>query len=76
VIVAPGDTPCFNNAQETGSVPLYICRTVRMIVPADGILTAEAIPADPRAPPAPLEMEGPGVEGSPSQTFALTRRIR
>ena len=59
--VAPGDAPCFNNVQD-GSVPgpVYLCRIVRMIAPADGTLIAEAVPADPRALPPPLEMEGPG----------------
>ncbi len=61
VTVAPDDTPCLNNVQDTpGLGPSYVCRPVRVTVPAAGVLTVEAVPADPRASRPLLEMEGPG----------------
>jgi hypothetical protein len=45
-------------ACESSPLP-YVCRTVRILVPADGILTASAVSADPGVH-ALVEMEGPG----------------
>lgn len=60
VTVEPGDVPCFNNVQDGSWHAYYVCRTVRLIVPADGVLTAEVIPSGVNAPAPLLEMEGPG----------------
>lgn len=103
VTVESVDAPCFNNAQDgAGPGPVYLCRTVRMIVPTTGVLTVDAESAAAGSRP-PIEMEGPGIldccylgnplsmpveagmevkirveilEGSPSQTFVLSTRIR
>ncbi len=59
VTVAPDDSPCFNNVQDGSWHVYYVCRTFRLIVPADGVLTAEAVPAGVDTPRPLLEMEGP-----------------
>lgn len=60
VTVEPGDAPCFNNVQDgAGPGPVYLCRTVRMIVPAAGVLTADAESVGFGSRPK-IEMEGPG----------------
>jgi hypothetical protein len=42
--VAPDDSLCVNNLQDTpGLGPDYVCRSVRVITPSDGILIVEAI---------------------------------
>jgi hypothetical protein len=42
--VAPDDSLCVNNVQDTlGLGPDYVCRSVRVITPSDGILIVEAI---------------------------------
>jgi len=103
VTVARDDTPCINNVQDIpGLGSSYVCRTVRVIVPADGVLTVAASANSGAV--ALLEMEattGPDdccflgtpltlavtagrvvkvnveiLEGSPSQTFTLTTRMR
>jgi len=60
VTVAPDDAPCFNNVQDGSWHLYYVCRTFRLIVPADGVLTAEVFPVDANSPGTLLEMEGPG----------------
>ena len=48
VTVSPGDTPCINNVQDfPGLGPDYACRIVRIVAPADGDLTIEAVPTQP-----------------------------
>jgi len=42
--VAPDDTLCFNNVQDTlGSGQDYVCRSVLVTVPSDGAVTIEAV---------------------------------
>jgi hypothetical protein len=43
VTVRPDDSLCWNNTHEPGYGQDYVCRKVR-IVPADGVLTVEALP--------------------------------
>jgi hypothetical protein len=57
---APDDAPCFNNVQDGSWHVYYVCRTFRLIVPADGVLTAEAFPVGSNSPRPLVEMEGPG----------------
>jgi hypothetical protein len=47
VTIAPDDTLCVNNLQDepTGLGPDYVCRTVRVMVPGDGLMTAESVSA-------------------------------
>lgn len=58
VTVGPDDAPCFNNVQDGSWYVHLVCRTVRLIAPANGVLTAEVGPAG--IDTAKLEMEGPG----------------
>jgi hypothetical protein len=57
VTVAPDDTLCVNNVQDTPGVGQdYVCRSVRMLVPSDGVMTLEAVAIQGGAHP-PLEVE-------------------
>jgi Carboxypeptidase regulatory-like domain len=57
VTIAPGDTLCVNNSQdEPGSGPDYVCRSVRVVAPRDGVVRVEAVSTDGAARP-PLELE-------------------
>jgi hypothetical protein len=61
VTVAPDDTLCVNNVQDSpGSGQDYVCRSVRVVAPSDGIMTVEALSAQGGARP-PLEVETVGV---------------
>jgi hypothetical protein len=57
VTVAPDDTLCVNNVQDS---PGYVCRSVRVVAPSDGIMTVEALSTQGGARP-PLEVETVGV---------------
>jgi hypothetical protein len=59
VTVGPDDTLCVNNAQDTpgfGFWQDYVCRSVRVVAPTDGVITVEALPVEGGARP-PLEVE-------------------
>ena len=57
VVVAPNDTLCVNNAQDSpGLGPSYRCRSVRVVAPSAGVMTLEALSATNGAPPL-LEVE-------------------
>ena len=57
VTVAPDDTLCSNNVQDTpGLGQDYVCRSVRVVATSDGIMTLEAVPTQGGAHP-PLEVE-------------------
>jgi hypothetical protein len=44
VAIAPDDSICFNNVRDfPGLGPDYICRTVRIVAPIDGVMTVEAL---------------------------------
>jgi hypothetical protein len=61
VTVAPDDTLCLNNVQDTpGTGQDYVCRSVRVVATSDGIMTLEALPTQGGAHP-PLEVETVGV---------------
>ena len=60
VTVAPDDTLCVNNVQDSpGLGPDYVCRSVRVVAPSDGIMTLEALSTQGGAHP-PLEVETVG----------------
>jgi hypothetical protein len=57
VTVTPDDTLCVNNVQDyPGLGPDYVCRSVRVVAPSDGIMTLEALSTQGGAHP-PLEVE-------------------
>jgi hypothetical protein len=57
VAVAPDDTLCVNTLQDLlGRGPDYVCRSVRVVAPIDGILMLEALSTPGGARP-PLEVE-------------------
>jgi hypothetical protein len=61
VTVAPADTLCVNNVQDSpGLGQDYVCRSVRVVAPSDGIMTLEAVSTQSGAHP-PLEVETVGV---------------
>jgi hypothetical protein len=60
VTVDPDDTLCVNNLQDfPGLGPDYVCRSVRVVAPSDGVMTLEAVSAQSGAHP-PLEVETVG----------------
>jgi hypothetical protein len=57
VTIAPDDTLCFNNMQDTpGLGPDYLCRSVRLVALTAGTLTIEAVSTQDGAHPS-LEVE-------------------
>ena len=61
VTIAPDDTLCVNNSQDfPGLGQDYVCRSVRVVAPSDGIMTLEAVSTHGGAHP-PLEVETVGV---------------
>jgi len=61
VSVAPDDTLCVNNVQDTLGVGQdYVCRSVRVVAPANGVMTLEALSTQAGARPG-LEVETVGV---------------
>jgi hypothetical protein len=59
VTVAPDDTLCMNNMQD--SPGNYLCRSVRVVAPTDGVVTIEAVSTQTGTHP-PLEAETIGVQ--------------
>lgn len=60
--IAPADSLCVNNVQDTpGLGPDYVCRSVRIVVPRDGVLTVEAVSTVPGGARPSLEVETVGV---------------
>ena len=58
--VDPNDSLCVNNVQDTPGVgPDYLCRSVRVVAPSDGVVTLEAWSTDDETRP-PLEVETVG----------------
>jgi hypothetical protein len=63
VTVAPDDTVCVNNVQDSpGLGQDYVCRSVLIVAPADGLMTVEALPTQGGGRP-PLEVETRGAAG-------------
>jgi len=61
VTVAPGDTLCVNNMQDSpGLGQDYVCRSVRVVAPTDGVITIEAVSTQTATHPL-LEAETIGV---------------
>jgi hypothetical protein len=56
VTVSPADSLCLNNVQDTPGLLDYLCRTVRIVSPTDGLVTIEAVSDDGGVHP-PLEVE-------------------
>lgn len=56
VVVAPDDTLCNNNLQEPSFGSKYVCRSVHVVAPSDGVMTVEALSTQGGARP-PLEVE-------------------
>ncbi len=57
VTVAPDDTLCVNNVQDSpGLGPDYVCRSVRVVAPSAGVMTLEAL-STTNGPPPLLEVE-------------------
>jgi carboxypeptidase family protein len=57
VTIAPDDTLCVNNVQDIpGLGPDYLCRSVRVVAPSNGVMTLEAVSTQGAARP-PLEVE-------------------
>jgi hypothetical protein len=57
VTVGPDDTLCVNNLQDSpGLGPDYVCRSVRVVAPSDGVMTLEAVSTQGGAHPL-LEVE-------------------
>jgi hypothetical protein len=55
--IAPDDTLCLNNVQDTpGLGQDYVCRSVRVVAAGDGVITVEALSTQGEARP-PLEVE-------------------
>ena len=60
VTVEADDTLCVNKAQDTPGVgPDYVCRSVRVVAPSDGVMTLEAVSTHGGTHP-PLEVETVG----------------
>jgi hypothetical protein len=72
----PDDTLCVNNAQDTpGLGPDYVCRSVRIVAPSDGIMTVEALSTQGGAHP-PLELETVNVSPCCSERIANPTSIQ
>jgi hypothetical protein len=57
VTVAPDDTLCVNNMQDSPELgPNYLCRSVRVVAPSAGVMTLEAL-STTNGPPPLLEVE-------------------
>jgi hypothetical protein len=57
VTIAPDDTLCVNNSQDFPGLGLdYVCRSVRVVAPSDGVMTLEAVSTVGGTHP-PLEVE-------------------
>jgi hypothetical protein len=77
VTIAPDDTLCVNNAQDLSGVGTdYLCRTVHVVVPADGVMTVDALSTqDSTRPPLEVEIKGTPVDWSlrnPKSPFQVT----
>jgi hypothetical protein len=61
ITVTSDDTLCLNNIQDTlGLPPDYVCRSIRIVAPADGTIAVEAVSSEGAHPP--LEVETVGVQ--------------
>jgi len=62
--IAPDDAICINNVQDMHPWPSeFVCRTVRIVAPGDGIMHIEAIPVEAGAALPDLEVETIGASG-------------
>ena len=57
VTIAPDDTLCVNNMQDSPEMgPVYVCRSVHVVAPSAGVMTLEAL-STTNGPPPLLEVE-------------------
>ena len=76
VTIAPDDTLCVNNVQDTPGIgPAYVCRSVFVVAPNDGTVTIEAVSTQDGAHP-PLEVETVGVSPCCSERLGNPTTIR
>jgi hypothetical protein len=76
VTIAPDDTLCVNNAQDTlGLGPDYLCRSVFVVTPSDGAVTIEAVSTHDGVHP-PLEVETVGVSPCCSERMGNPTTIK
>jgi hypothetical protein len=76
VTIAPDDTLCVNNVQDTpGLGPDYVCRSVLVVAPHDGAVTIEAVSTRDGARP-PLEVETVGVSPCCSERISNPTTIQ
>jgi len=76
VTVAPDDTLCVNNVQDIpGLGQDYVCRSVRIVAPGDGIMTLEALSTKGGAHP-PLEVETVGAPNCCSERIGNPTSIQ
>ena len=74
--IAPHDTLCVNNVQDTpGLGPDYLCRSVLVVAPNDGAVTIEAVSTHDGAHPR-LEVETVGVSPCCSERIANPTTIQ
>jgi hypothetical protein len=77
VTIAPDDTLCVNNVQDSPSGPPdYVCRSVRVVIPTDGVMMVEAVSTQGGAAPLlEVEYKGTPVDWStrnPTPPFQVT----
>jgi len=76
VTVAPDDTLCVNNVQDTpGWGQDYVCRSVRVVASSDGVLMLEAVATQGGAHP-PLELETVGATNCCSERMGNPASIQ
>jgi hypothetical protein len=76
VTVAPDDTLCVNNVQDTPGIgPDYVCRSVFVVAANDGAVTIETVSTQDGAHP-PLEVETGGLSPCCSERMGNPTTIR
>lgn len=75
VTIAPDDSLCVNDVQDfPGLGPDYVCRSVRIVAPSDGMLTIEALSSAGEHPP--LEAQTVGVSPCCSERLENPTSLR
>ena len=79
VTVSPDDPVCFNNGMDEEWGPLsshWVCRAVRITVPADGVLTVSALANGTAQARVGLEIQSAGPTGNPWGCCTSTQSIQ